>query len=79
MSVTMESIVTRLARRSQVVTGRRLEVLRLMCQGLQSKQIARRLGVCEQTVKTDRCALLETAKVRTSCALGAWAVRSGLV
>lgn len=64
--------------RSPQLTGRELEVLRLVRQGLANKQIARRLGISERTVKAHLTSVFQRLDVadRTQAAL--WAERHGL-
>jgi DNA-binding NarL/FixJ family response regulator len=50
-------------------TGRQLQVLRLLCDGLSSKQIAHELGLSPKTVDSYRAALMEMAGVRNTPAL----------
>lgn len=60
------------------LTPREEEVLRLVRQGLANKQIARRLGISERTVKAHLTSVFATIGVtdRTQAAL--WAERQGL-
>lgn len=60
------------------LTGREVEVLRLVRQGLANKQIARRLGISERTVKAHLTSVFQRLDVadRTQAAL--WAERHGL-
>jgi DNA-binding NarL/FixJ family response regulator len=64
--------------RAPQLTGRELEVLRLVRQGLANKQIARRLGISERTVKAHLTSVFQRLDVadRTQAAL--WAERNGL-
>jgi DNA-binding NarL/FixJ family response regulator len=61
------------------LTGRELEVLRLVVDGLANKQIARRLGISEKTVKGHLTNLFQRIGVvdRTQAAL--WAERNGVL
>jgi DNA-binding NarL/FixJ family response regulator len=61
------------------LTQREREVLRLVASGMANKQIARRLGISEKTVKGHLTHIFQTIGVtgRTQAAL--WAQRSGLV
>jgi DNA-binding NarL/FixJ family response regulator len=61
------------ANASQQLTARELEVLRLVGDGLANKQIARRLGIAERTVKAHLTSVFQTLGVvdRTQAAL--WA------
>jgi DNA-binding NarL/FixJ family response regulator len=60
------------------LTAREHEVLTLLAQGLANKQIARRLGIAEKTVKTHLTSVFQRIGVtdRTQAAL--WAQRQGL-
>jgi DNA-binding NarL/FixJ family response regulator len=60
------------------LTGRELEVLALVRQGLANKQIARRLGISERTVKAHLTSIFQRLDVadRTQAAL--WAARNGV-
>jgi DNA-binding NarL/FixJ family response regulator len=64
--------------RAPQLTGRELEVLRLVRQGLANKQIARRLGISERTVKAHLTSVFQRLDVadRTQAAL--WAERNGI-
>jgi DNA-binding NarL/FixJ family response regulator len=66
------------ADRAPQLTGRELEVLHLVRQGLANKQIARRLGISERTVKAHLTSVFQRLDVadRTQAAL--WAERNGL-
>ena len=61
------------------LTAREQEVLALLAEGLANKQIARRLGIAEKTVKAHLTSVFSTIGVsdRTQAAL--WAQRHGLV
>ena len=45
------------------LTGRQLEVLALLCEGLQNKEIARRLNIAAATVKIHVANILRTLNV----------------
>jgi DNA-binding NarL/FixJ family response regulator len=64
--------------RAPQLTERETEVLRLVRQGLANKQIARRLGISERTVKAHLTSVFQRLDVadRTQAAL--WAERNGL-
>lgn len=64
--------------RAPQLTERETEVLRLVRQGLANKQIARRLGISERTVKAHLTSVFQRLAVadRTQAAL--WAERHGL-
>ena len=63
---------------SEGLTGREREVLQLVASGLANKQIARRLGISEKTVKGHLTQVFQTIGVtdRTQAAL--WAERRGM-
>lgn len=70
----------RLARdASPALTQRQMEVLRLMCAGLPNKEISRKLGLAEKTIKTHVSAIFRALNVvnRTQAAIAAR--ESGLV
>ena len=60
------------------LTGRELEVLALLAEGLRNAQIAERLVVSEKTVDHHVSAILRKLDVRTRGEAGAAAVRLGL-
>jgi DNA-binding NarL/FixJ family response regulator len=64
---------------SSILTDREREVLILVAQGLANKQIARRLGISEKTVKAHLTNVFQRIGVadRTQAAL--WAERNGLL
>lgn len=62
-----------------MLTKRHLEILQLMCQGLASSQIARRLGLGNASVKHYRSEMLERTGCLTSGHLCAFAVSNGHV
>jgi DNA-binding NarL/FixJ family response regulator len=77
--VAVEVLASRAATRSHVdLSPREREVLRLVAEGFANKQIARRLGISEKTVKSHLTRIFQTIGVtgRTQAAL--WAERSGL-
>jgi DNA-binding NarL/FixJ family response regulator len=63
----------------ETLTGRETAVLRLLAKGRANKQIARRLGISERTVKAHLTSVFQRIGVvdRTQAAL--WAERNGLV
>jgi DNA-binding NarL/FixJ family response regulator len=67
------------AAESASLSPRELEVLGLMSAGLQNKQIARRLGISEATVKTHVKALYARLGVRGRAEATARAMRLGLI
>jgi DNA-binding NarL/FixJ family response regulator len=60
------------------LSDRELEVLRMVAEGLQNKEISRRLGISEKTVKAHLTSVFRSIGVtdRTQAAL--WAERNGL-
>jgi DNA-binding NarL/FixJ family response regulator len=60
-------------------TARELQVLRLVAQGLSSKQIARDLGIGVSTVRTHRQALLNRTGCTSMAAVIAVALRRGWI
>jgi DNA-binding NarL/FixJ family response regulator len=75
-----ELLADRRSRPTKVeLTGRELEVLTLVVEGLANKQIARRMGISEKTVKGHLTNLFQRIGVtdRTQAAL--WAERNGVV
>ncbi len=61
------------------LTDRELEVLRLIAQGLGNKEIAARLSLSENTVKTHVRNILSKLNARSRAEAAAYAVRVGLV
>lgn len=61
------------------LSPRELEVLRLMSNGRENKQIARELGISETTVKTHVKALYVRLEVRSRAEATATALRVGLI
>jgi DNA-binding CsgD family transcriptional regulator len=61
------------------LTGRELEVLALLAEGLRNAQIAKRLVISEKTVGHHVSAILRKLDVRTRGEAGAQAVRLGIV
>lgn len=73
-----ELLMARAERSGPELTPREVEVLRLVRQGLANKQIARRLGITERTVKAHLTSVFHRIGVadRTQAAL--WAERHGV-
>lgn len=61
------------------MTQERLSVLRLLCQGLTHKEIARELSKAPSTVKHLMMRLRQMSGSKTLIQLGVWAVRQGHV
>ena len=60
------------------LTDREREVLGLVAEGLPNKQIARRLGISEKTVKAHLTSAFRTIGVDDRVQAGIWARRQGL-
>jgi len=65
--------------RDSELTYRQLEVLRLMANGYESKEIARLLSIKLQTVKFHRTWIFRSLEVSNAPAAVAIALRSGLI
>jgi DNA-binding NarL/FixJ family response regulator len=63
---------------SATLTRREREVLRLVAEGLPNKQIARRLGISEKTVKAHLTKVFEAIGVTDRTAAALWAHRNGV-
>jgi DNA-binding NarL/FixJ family response regulator len=61
------------------LTPRQQEVLRLIAQGLSTKEIAHRLGLSVKTIETHRTEIMERLEIRDVAGLTRYAVRKGLV
>ena len=64
---------------SQTMTQRESEVLRLLGEGLQNKEIAERLGIAERTVKFHVGSILRKLEVGNRTEAVATAIREGLI
>jgi DNA-binding NarL/FixJ family response regulator len=60
------------------LTAREREVLRLLAEGLQTREVADRLGIRPKTVETHRASLMRKLHLRRLADLVRYAVRSGL-
>ncbi len=63
---------------TEALTEREVEVLRLVAQGLGNKEIAARLSLSENTVKTHVRHILEKLHLRSRAEAAAYAARAGL-
>jgi DNA-binding NarL/FixJ family response regulator len=62
----------------EALTDREREVLSLVADGLPNKQIGRRLGISEKTVKAHLTSAFRTIGVDDRVQAGLWARRQGL-
>jgi DNA-binding NarL/FixJ family response regulator len=60
------------------LTSREIEVVRLICRNLNNRQIARKLGIGEATVKTHLHQVYEKLRLRDRLQLGLYGRRQGL-
>ena len=60
------------------LTPRERSVLQLIAEGYTSKQVARRLGISQNTVETYRHSLRSKLELSTTAALARYAIRHGL-
>lgn len=84
MSISLESIVERMrereARYSQVpLSQRELQILELVCRGMPSKDIAKKVGTSKSTVENQRRAILTKLGAKSLANLGWIACFRGLV
>jgi DNA-binding CsgD family transcriptional regulator len=63
----------------QALTLRQLEVLKLMSEGLSSKQIANALGVALKTAGSHRTQILKRLGVPNTVLAMRWAIRAGII
>jgi two-component system nitrate/nitrite response regulator NarL len=68
-----------LPERVQPLTPRQLDVLRLIARGLRNPEIARRLHISDETVKTHVTSLLRKLGVRSRVQAATYAARCGLL
>jgi DNA-binding CsgD family transcriptional regulator len=61
------------------LTARQLEICKLQCEGVNTKEIGRRLEISESAVNTHRNSAMETLHCTTREQLGAVLARAGLV
>jgi len=67
------------AERSEPLTSREREVLRLLFRGLINKEMASQLGISVKTIEKVRSALMRKSRARTPTELSAWALRTGWI
>lgn len=70
--------VARLAS-TRPLTAREREILRLLAEGLRTREVADRLGIKPKTVETHRASLVRKLHLRGLADLVRYAVRSGLI
>jgi DNA-binding NarL/FixJ family response regulator len=63
----------------EVLTGRQLEVLRLLAEGQRVKEIASRLGLSVRTVETHKYEIMHALELDSTADLVRFAIRRGLV
>jgi len=61
------------------LTPRELEVLKLICEGLSTRQIAGQVGTAFKTVACHRFRIMEKAGVDNAVGLLLWAIRQGII
>ncbi len=81
MTMQLEHIVTKLRERhaDAGLTPREHEILRLICQGMMTKQIAAQLGTSEHTVQNQRRDIVAKVGAKGLAHLGWLANERGLV
>ena len=62
-----------------VLTARELEVLRLMADGISTREIASRLHISFKTAACHRYRILQKLGVDTTVSAVRWAIRTGIV
>jgi DNA-binding CsgD family transcriptional regulator len=65
--------------RKENLTPRELEVLKLICEGYSSKEIAAKLKIAPKTATVHRANILGKAGVRNAVRLLRWAIKQGYV
>jgi DNA-binding NarL/FixJ family response regulator len=63
----------------QMLSGREIEVARLVAEGFSSKEIAVRLDLSVRTVEKHRANIMDKVGVREVASLVRWCVQSGIV
>jgi DNA-binding NarL/FixJ family response regulator len=66
-------------RRAEPITGREREVLKLVAQGLSTKEIASRLEISSRTVESHRANLMRKLGLHSVAMLTQYAIREGLI
>ncbi|TFG64518.1 MAG: response regulator transcription factor, partial [Gemmatimonadales bacterium] len=62
-----------------LLTGRELDVLRLLASGQSNKQMATELGISRRTVESHRESLMKKLEIRTVAGLTRLALEQGLL
>lgn len=60
------------------ITARRLQILRMVCQAMSNKDIARQLGITENAIKSQMRLLLALTQSRSRLGLAMWARDHGI-
>ena len=63
----------------QILSGRELEVARLVAEGFSSKEIAARLDLSVRTVEKHRANIMDKIGVKEVASLVRWCIQSGIV
>jgi DNA-binding CsgD family transcriptional regulator len=63
----------------QILSGRELEVARLVAEGYSSKEIADRLDLSVRTVEKHRANIMDKINVKEVASLVRWCVQTGIV
>jgi DNA-binding CsgD family transcriptional regulator len=74
----LQAAVTPVLRPAQPLTGRQLDVVRLLAGGLTNKEIAGRLGMTPKTVMHHTVAIYQRLGVRGRSEAVAWVIRAGV-
>jgi DNA-binding NarL/FixJ family response regulator len=64
---------------ASVLSKRKTQVLLLICDGLQTKEIAERLGISRKTVEYHKAALHDCLGIKETALLVRYAIRTGLI
>lgn len=81
MSLQLQDVLSRLQRRTQPLdlTPRELQVIRLVAQGLMSKEVAFELGSARKTIDNHRATIMEKLGAKSAAHMVWIACRRGLV
>lgn len=64
---------------TMAVTGREVEVIRLLCEGKSNKEAASQLGISRRTVESHRAHIMEKLHLHSFSELIRYAIRNGIV